>query len=93
MISKFDYLAWHLWLTPVILAIWEVEVRRTREQGQPRENISQDPIVKITRRKWTGYVTQAVEHLLCKPEAEFKPLSHQPKKKTSFENSKSDAKQ
>jgi hypothetical protein len=28
---------------------------------------------KITRAKWTGGVAQAVEHLLCKCEAEFKP--------------------
>jgi hypothetical protein len=30
---------------------------------------SQDPISEIARAKWTGYVTQAVEYLLCKPEA------------------------
>jgi hypothetical protein len=30
---------------------------------------SRDSISKITRAKWTGGVTQAVEHLLCKQEA------------------------
>jgi hypothetical protein len=32
-------------------------------------NSLQDPISKITREKWTGGVTQAVQCLLCKCEA------------------------
>jgi hypothetical protein len=50
---------WHWWFTPVILATWEAEIGRIAEIPSP----------KITRAKWTGDVTQAVEHLLCKHEA------------------------
>jgi hypothetical protein len=32
-------------------------------------NISQDPISKVTRAKWTGGMAQAAECLLCKYEA------------------------
>jgi hypothetical protein len=38
-------------------------------QGQPGQNSPQDPISKITKAKWTGGVTQAVESLLCKCKA------------------------
>jgi hypothetical protein len=51
---------------PVILA------RRLRSGGDSRParaKSSQDPISKITRAKWTRGMAQAVEHLLCKPEA------------------------
>jgi hypothetical protein len=47
------------WLTPVILATWEVEI------AMPAlANSLPDPISKITRIKWTGGITQAVEHAL-----------------------------
>jgi hypothetical protein len=46
---------------PVLLATWEAEIRKT--------NSLQDSISKITRAKWTGDVAQAVQCLLCKPEA------------------------
>jgi hypothetical protein len=44
------------WLTPVILASWEAEIKRIETRGQPGENSlqEQDPISKITRAKWTG---------------------------------------
>jgi hypothetical protein len=50
------------WLTPVIQATWEAEIKRIEDQDQPR----QITISKITRVKWTGGVAQVVEHLLCK---------------------------
>jgi hypothetical protein len=40
-----------------------------------------DPILKITRAKWTGGVAQAVEHLLCKCKALSSNLSATKKKK------------
>jgi hypothetical protein len=48
------YLAGHQWLTPVILATQEAEIRRIVVQSQPQENSSQDPISekkKITKKK------------------------------------------
>jgi hypothetical protein len=62
----------HRWLTPVILATWETEIRRIAVSGQA--NSSQDPISKITRAKWTEGEAQAVEHLLFK----YEPLSSNP---------------
>jgi hypothetical protein len=50
---------------PVILDIWEDEIRRIAVEGQLRQ-IARAPISKITRAKWTGGVAQAKEHLLCK---------------------------
>jgi hypothetical protein len=40
--------------------------REDHDSRPAQANISQDPISKITTAKWTGGVTQAVEHLLCK---------------------------
>jgi hypothetical protein len=51
------------WLTPVILAAWEAEIRGS---GPAQTNSSQDLISKRNRAKWTGGVAQAVERLLCK---------------------------
>jgi hypothetical protein len=45
---------------------WEAEIRRPAQVNSLR-----GPVSKITRAKWTEYVAQAVEHLLCK----FKALS------------------
>jgi hypothetical protein len=70
------------WLTPIILAIWEAEIRRIKVQGQA--NSSQDPISKITRAKWTGSVAQVVERLLCKcKNPKLRLPSHKKKKKVS----------
>jgi hypothetical protein len=38
-------------------------------QGQPGEIVYETPIFKMTRAKWTGGMTQAVECQLCKREA------------------------
>jgi hypothetical protein len=54
---------------PVILLTWEAEIGRIKIQGQQRQIVLVMPISKITRAKWTGGVTQAVEHLLCQHEA------------------------
>jgi hypothetical protein len=35
--------AWHPWLMPVILAIWQAESRRTTAQGQPRQIVCKTP--------------------------------------------------
>jgi hypothetical protein len=57
---------------PVILAIWEAEIRKIKVQGQPGKIVRETtppPISKISGAKWTGGVVQGVEHLLCKHEA------------------------
>jgi hypothetical protein len=42
---------WYYWLTPVILATSEAEIRRITVQGHPKANSSQDPISKILSTK------------------------------------------
>jgi hypothetical protein len=64
---------------PVILATWEAKIRRMEVRGQPQP-------VKFTRlhlqrAKWTGGVTQRVEHLFCKHEALSSNPSSKKKKK------------
>jgi hypothetical protein len=36
------------------LTIWEVEIRRIVDGGQPRQIVHEIPISKIARTKWTG---------------------------------------
>jgi hypothetical protein len=39
------------WLTPVILATWEAELRRIKVQGQSRQIIQETPLSKKSRAK------------------------------------------
>jgi hypothetical protein len=55
------------WLTPIILATREAEIKTIKAQGQPRQTVCKTPISKITRTKRTGGVAQVVECLLSKP--------------------------
>jgi hypothetical protein len=48
------------WLTPVILATWETEIRRITSRQIVRETLLP---------KWSGGVAQLVDCLLCKCEA------------------------
>jgi hypothetical protein len=52
----------------VILATWNAEIGRITVLGQPGQEVC-DPISKIIRAKWTGYMAQVVKHLLSKHEA------------------------
>jgi hypothetical protein len=45
---------------PVILATWKAEIRRITYRGQVGQIISETPISKITKAKWTGDVAQVV---------------------------------
>jgi hypothetical protein len=59
------------WLTPILLAAWEAEIRRIMVLGQPGQEFMRThlSISKRTRAKWTGGVAQVVKHLLCKCKA------------------------
>jgi hypothetical protein len=57
------------WLTPVILASQEAEIRRIWVQSQPWANNPRDPISKIPDTKEGWWSDQAVECLLSKNEA------------------------
>jgi hypothetical protein len=56
---------------PIILASQEAKIRRTMVQSQPRQNSSQDPILKIfnirIHKKKAGGVVQEVEHQPRRP--------------------------
>jgi hypothetical protein len=40
-----------LWLTLVMLATWEAEIRKIKVRGQPGQIVLETPISKITRAK------------------------------------------
>jgi hypothetical protein len=44
-------LARHWWLTPIILATWEAQIRRIMVQNQSWASSSQDPILKTYHKK------------------------------------------
>jgi hypothetical protein len=59
--KKTFHLARHQWLTPVIPATQEAEIRRIVVQSQPRTNSLQDPISETKQNKtftekgwWSG---------------------------------------
>jgi hypothetical protein len=62
---------------PVILATWEADIERIEVLGQSGHIACKTPSLKLTRAKWTGSMTQAVEWLLCKHKAlnsNFSPI-------------------
>jgi hypothetical protein len=42
--STTEWIVWHRWLTPAILATQEAEIRKISFRSQPQANSSQDPI-------------------------------------------------
>jgi hypothetical protein len=57
------------WLTPIILATWEAEIRRITVQGQPGQIIQETLSWKYPAWKRAGEVTQVIEHLPSKHQA------------------------
>jgi hypothetical protein len=70
--ENYSQVQWH---TPVILAIWEVGIRRITVRGQPGQKVCKILISKITRTKWTGDVAQVIVWLIYKHEALSSNLS------------------
>jgi hypothetical protein len=64
----------HQWLTPVIPATQQAEIRSIAVQGQPWANSSGDPISKNPMQERAGRVAQGESPV-------FKPQSHKKKKK------------
>jgi hypothetical protein len=52
--------SWLLWLKPIILATWEVEIGRIMIQGQPRQKVSKTP-----SQPMTGYGGTCLSFQLC----------------------------
>jgi hypothetical protein len=77
----------HQWLTSLILAMWEAEIRRIKIWGQSRQISLWDPTSKTIRAKWTGGMIQVVECLLCKCEAlNSNPSPIEQKPKSTYTN-------
>jgi hypothetical protein len=58
MLSKRSHSARHCWLTPLILATQEAEIRRIPVQSQPQERNS--ILEKRNYKKWGGRMVQVV---------------------------------
>jgi hypothetical protein len=62
-------MAEHLWLTPVIPATQEAQIRRTEVRSQPRQTVYKTLLRKYPTEKRAGRVAQVVEPLPNKHEA------------------------
>jgi hypothetical protein len=72
----------HRWLKPVIIATWEAEIRKVHSLRPAQAKSSQDPISKNNQSKmdWR-YGSGSRVHALQMQSLEFKPHTHQKKKK------------
>jgi hypothetical protein len=59
----------HQWLTPIILATQEPEIRRIMVHSQPRQTVCETLSKKNPSQRRASGVVQAVEHLPSKHEA------------------------
>jgi hypothetical protein len=69
----------HWWLTPVILATQEAEMRRIKVRSQPGQTVLETVSQKYPIQQRAGGVAQVIEQLPSKSEAKFKPQYHQNK--------------
>jgi hypothetical protein len=78
----------HWWLTPVILATWETEIRRIVVRGQPRK-LAHNTISKITRAKmnWRcGSCRRVLASQVQSPEFKLQPHQRQRERKSERES-------
>jgi hypothetical protein len=61
---KIRKLARHQWLTPVILASWEAEIRRITFRSQPSKQITRSYLKKYPTQNRASRLAQGVKHLL-----------------------------
>jgi hypothetical protein len=80
--QKFKIGAGHQWLSPVILATQEAEIRKIVVQSQPREIIGETLSRKNTKQKRADGVAQGVS-------PEFKPQYWEKKKKNGEKKKRS----
>jgi hypothetical protein len=82
-INQESFIARHQWLTPVILATQEAEIRMIVVQSQPGQIVCKTLFVYQTQKR-AGEVAQVVEHLPSKSEALGSNSSTTKKKKKSL---------
>jgi hypothetical protein len=78
--------AWCWWITPVILASQEAEIRRIVVQGPPRQIVQETLSQKYSTQKKAGGVAQVVECLPNKCEAVISNPSPARRKKKKSEH-------
>jgi hypothetical protein len=76
--STFEWVGHH-WLTSVILAIGDAELRRITVRGQPGQIVNEDQSQKYPSQTRSGGVAQVIENLPSKLKAQS--LNHNAGKK------------
>jgi hypothetical protein len=79
VIYKEMIFAWHCWLTTVVLASQEADIRRITVLGQPGQTVHETLSLKKTSEKRAGGVAQGAG-------PKFKPSFQQKKKEKRYDS-------